>query len=66
MKIVLVTDEISREARKTRDHLHKLGVPFGTARLDGATVRVTNGDRVMEWVGYLPHMIRKHCPLGGL
>ena len=65
MRIVTVSDARGREERKTRDLLHALGVPFSTERID-QTVRVTNGDRVREWSGYRPDLVRRYCPLGGL
>jgi hypothetical protein len=65
VKIVTVSAARDRDTRRTRDLLHKLGVPFSTETI-AATVRVRNGDRVMEWTKYRPDLIRKHCPLGGL
>ena len=62
MKITVVTDARTREARKTRDDLHKLGVPFATEPLP-VTVRVTRGDQVQEWSGYRPDLIKKYCGL---
>ena len=62
MKVVTVDAARTREARKTRDDLHKLGVPFATEPLP-VTVRVTRGDQVQEWDGYRPDLIKKHCGL---
>jgi hypothetical protein len=65
LRIVTVSASRDRDARRTRDLLHKLGVPFSTETI-AATARVRHGDRVMEWTGYQPHLIRRYCPLGGL
>ena len=65
MKITIVTDARTREARKTRDHLHKLGIPYATQPLP-VTVRVTRGDQTVEWSGYAPHLIRKYCGIKAL
>ena len=62
MKVVTVDAARTREARKTRDDLHKLGVPYATAPLP-VTVRVERGDQVQEWDGYRPDLIKKHCGL---
>lgn len=66
MKIVTLSDAPNRDTRKTRELLEELGVPYATAPIGEATVIVRNVDRSIGWTGFMPHLIRRHCPLGGL
>jgi hypothetical protein len=65
VKIMSVSEARGREERKTRDLLHKLGIPYATARQD-QTVRVTRGEHTVTWSGFRADLIRRHCGLKAL